>query len=351
MRSIILITLFTFCLFKGADAQRLYSNEFMNIGVGANSFAMGNATVAHINDVTSGYWNPAGLAAQEASISASLMHMPGFLNVVNHDYFAIGYQLEKGRTIGLSMIRTAVDDIPGTNDLYDINGGIDYDRIKSFSVADYGFLFSYAQQSKNENFRYGANVKVIRRTVGDYASAWGFGFDAGMQYTLNKWQFGAVARDVTSTFNAWSFNNEELEITIADSTFNTSEATALEVTLPQFIIGVARNFELNEKYNLLCEMNANVTFAGERHTLIASEFANIDPNIGLQLGYKNTLFARAGINNIQEVTEFGKEEISFIPNIGLGLKFRKLTVDYALTNAANQAVGDYSHVFSLQFSI
>jgi hypothetical protein len=351
MRSVIITIFLSILIIQSVDAQRLYSNEFMNIGVGANSFAMGNATVAHIDDITSGYWNPAGLAAQKTMLTASLMHMPGFLNVVNHDYFALAYQLEKGKTVGLSLIRTAVDDIPGTNDLYDINGNLDYDRIKKFSVADYGFLFSYAQQSKNENFRYGANVKVIRRTVGDYASAWGFGFDLGTQYQAGKWKLGAVARDVTSTFNAWSFNNEELSITIADSTFNTSEASAIELTLPQVILGIARNFDLGKDYELLCEVNANLTFAGQRHTIISSDFANIDPNVGVQLGYKNTLFARAGVNNIQEVTDFGTEEISFIPNIGLGLHFKKLTIDYALTNAANQAIGDFSHVFSLQFAI
>jgi hypothetical protein len=37
-----------------------YSNEFLSVGVGARALSMANANVASVNDVTAGYWNPAG---------------------------------------------------------------------------------------------------------------------------------------------------------------------------------------------------------------------------------------------------------------------------------------------------
>ena len=46
---------------------RKYSNEFLNIGAGARGLAMGNAQVASVEDATSGYWNPAGLATFRSS--------------------------------------------------------------------------------------------------------------------------------------------------------------------------------------------------------------------------------------------------------------------------------------------
>ena len=49
---------------------------------------------------------------------------------------------------------------------------------------------------------------VVRsRGLGDVykRQAWGFGLDAGIQIFQNKWKFGIAARDITSTFNAWSF--------------------------------------------------------------------------------------------------------------------------------------------------
>ena len=38
-----------------------YSNEFMNIGIGARALGMSNAVVTSTNDATSGYWNPGHL--------------------------------------------------------------------------------------------------------------------------------------------------------------------------------------------------------------------------------------------------------------------------------------------------
>ncbi|MBI3235935.1 MAG: hypothetical protein HYZ42_18185, partial [Bacteroidetes bacterium] len=36
---------------------RKYSNEFLNLGAGAQMAGMGNAGVGTINDATAGYWN------------------------------------------------------------------------------------------------------------------------------------------------------------------------------------------------------------------------------------------------------------------------------------------------------
>ena len=43
------------------DITPKYSNEFLSIGVSAKALGMSNAVVAGSDDVTAGYWNPAGL--------------------------------------------------------------------------------------------------------------------------------------------------------------------------------------------------------------------------------------------------------------------------------------------------
>ncbi len=51
--------------FPGIYAQApKYSNEFLAVGVGARSLGMANAQTGITNDVTSAYWNPAGLVNQ-----------------------------------------------------------------------------------------------------------------------------------------------------------------------------------------------------------------------------------------------------------------------------------------------
>ena len=92
------------------------------------------------------------------------------------------------------------------------DGTINFSNISEFSSADYAFLVSFAQQVDLKNgrkFNAGLNAKVIHRKAGDFTKAWGFGFDAAIQYQGERWKLGLVARDVTTTFNAWSFNLNE----------------------------------------------------------------------------------------------------------------------------------------------
>ena len=334
-----------------AESQRLYSNEFMAIGVGARSLAMGNASVANVNDVTAAYWNPAGLVNNNHKLDVGVMHSSYFSGIANYDYLGTNYKIDDNRSIGLSLIRFGVDDIQNTLELYDSDGNIDYNRIKKFSVADYGMLLSYSQKSKIEGLRYGANVKIIHRIIGDFASAWGFGFDVGAQYDFKKWQFGATLRDATSTFNAWKFNNEALEINVLDSTFNTINENEIEITTPRLILGVARTFMLNKNFDLLAEVDIDFTFDGKKHTLLSNDAISADPHFGVELFYKKAVFLRAGINNIQQIKSFDDTNFVIQPNIGLGIQIRNIVIDYALTNIGEQAVGEYSHVFSLRFVI
>ncbi|MCF8373674.1 MAG: PorV/PorQ family protein [Bacteroidales bacterium] len=330
-------------------SQRPYSNEFMSIGVGAPALSMANSTVASISDVSAGYWNPAGLARIENKYGLSLMHSEYFAGIAKFDYVGASYKFDPKKTLGVTLLRFGVDDILNTNDLFDTEGNFNWDRIKKFSVADYGFLFSYAQVAKNPNLTYGANVKIIHRIVGKFASAWGFGFDVGIQYHKNNWRFGAVLRDATNTFNAWSFNSDKLEITVSDSTFNTISSNDLELTLPKALLGVARVFTLNPEFSLLAEFNADFTFDGQKHQIISNDFISIDPHIGIELNYRNFMFFRGGIGNVQDVREFDGESWSMQPNIGLGLKFRNFVLDYALTDVGDQSIADYSNIFSLRY--
>jgi hypothetical protein len=57
---------------------RKYSNEFLNIGAGARSLAMGGSQIATAKDAYAGYWNPAGLVEIRDYPSLSLMHAEYF---------------------------------------------------------------------------------------------------------------------------------------------------------------------------------------------------------------------------------------------------------------------------------
>src|ERR1700742_1894849 len=191
-----------------------YSNEFLNIGAGARGLAMASAQVASVNDATAGYWNPAALANMRGGEpQLSLMHAEYYAGVGKYDFASLALPLKDNkRTLGLTLLRFAVDDIPNTIFLVQPDGTVNFSNITTFSSADYAFIFSLAQRadlSKGRNINFGVNAKVIHRVAGDFASAWGFGFDAAVQMLGDRWKLGAVAKDVTTTFNACSYSIDQ----------------------------------------------------------------------------------------------------------------------------------------------
>jgi hypothetical protein len=347
------VTVAFLCFFATVVSQApKYSNEFLNIGVGARALGMSNSYVTSVNDVTAGYWNPAGLLGIKNQHQVALMHSEYFAGIAKYDYGAFATRLDSSSVLGLSLIRFGVDDIPNTTELIDANGNVDYNRITTFSAVDYAFLVSYAKQLKIPGLRLGANVKIIRRKVGDFAGAWGFGLDAGAQYDYKKWKFAAMARDVTSTFNAWSFNLSEETKQVFLATGNEIPENSVEITLPKLLLGAARKFDFNEKVSLLAELDVDATFDGKRNVLIKNKAISLDPHLGLEASYMNMIFLRAGLGNYQTYTDaVGKKIKTFQPNIGVGVKIKSVYIDYALTDIGDQSVALYSNVFSIKVDI
>lgn len=334
-----------------AQTARKYSNEFMNIGVDAAAFGMANSIVASIDNVNATYWNPAGLM-QLKEQEVALMHAAYFANIANYDYAAFAMPIDDKSAFAFSMIRFGVDDIMNTTELIDKNGNIDYNKISLFSTADYGFTFSYARETPIENLHFGANAKVIRRIIGKFADSWGFGFDLGAQYKHKDWQFGIMVRDITTTFNTWSIDKNRLQdIQDAVPGENQEVPESTEITLPKLQIGVARNFMLNEDFNLLTEVNIHTRFV-ETNDIVSSSFASLTPSLGFQLSYTDLVFVRAGIGNFQDELQIdGVERISFQPNIGIGFHYKGISIDYALTDIGDQSAALYSNVFSLRLDL
>ena len=330
--------------------QVKYSNEFLNIGVGVRSAGMGNAVVASTNDVTAGYWNPASLSKLENNIELGYQHSELFAGVANYDFGGIGFKIDDVSSAGFSFIRSGVDDIPDTRSLMDANGDINYDRIESFSSVDNAFIFHYARKVGPPPLTIGGSVKIVSRKVGEFANAVGFGVDLSALYKLEKVNLGVNFRDISGTWNAWSFNKEELEEVFL-LTNNDVPENSLEITVPQLVVGGGYMHEINEKFTLYPELNLSVTFDGKRNTLIQSDFASIDPRLGLEASYQKIIFLRAGINGFQKAATIDDDEKWYSsPSLGVGVNFKKVAIDYALTNIGGSS-GFYTNSFFIRFGI
>ena len=287
-----------------ADGFKKYAGEFLNNGVGSRALAMGGAYVAVANDVTAGYWNPAGLTGAQG-LQIQFMHAKQFISSVQYDYFSASNQLDEGTTLGLSVIRLGVDDIKDSRDALLgelISDGLDYSKIKMFNVSDYAFFFSYAR-NYDQKLAYGANVKLIYR---DFASesALGIGFDLGAQYRMHpNLVFGLMLRDVTTTMMAWSTSEKEF-------------------IAPSVRPGISYRFNI-EDLDLYLQPSAdfNILFEGRKSAAqVNLGPVSFDSFWGMEIGFRDLAFLRLGYDDQERF------------NGGIGFSITRFAVDYSYMN-------------------
>jgi hypothetical protein len=304
---------------SGLQAQTViskYAGEFMALGVGGRALGMGGAFVAVANDVTSGYYNPAGLANINYP-QLSLMHSEQFGDLVNYDYGAVAIPYSTDMSFGLSVMRLGVDGIPDTrNALYDANGDgivdinedrLDYSRITEFSNQDWAFYLTFAKR-QSENFYWGINAKIIRRDLAEF-SATGIGFDVGAYYMpIENLSLGANLQDATTTLIAWSTGRNEL-------------------VSPTLKVGGAYKFvEILGGY-IMPALDLDIRFENRQ---FASNFnvgpVSFDMHAGFEYNFKNIVSVRAGFNDVKQFT------------VGAGVKLPKLNIDYSFARFSGSEI-------------
>ena len=161
-----------------------------------------------------------------------------------------------------------------------------------------------------------------------------------------------MGKDITSTFNVWNYHLDDEMINTFVLTGNELPQNGVEVTLPRIILGASKLVEFPKNISLLTELNIDLTTDGRRNVLISADPISADPHIGLELNIKDLIFLRSGIGNIQTYTDNTNKSVYTIqPNIGLGLKIKGVTIEYALTDIGDASVALYSNIFSLKFDL
>jgi hypothetical protein len=199
----------------------------------------------------------------------------------------------------------------------------------------------------------GVNAKLIYRNVGKFANGFGFGFDIGAIYqTDNEWNYGITAKDVLTTVNFWNINQKELSTIVNGVEFNPAPKDKMELTMPKINAGISKNFEISRDLNLLPEAGINIDFA-KTAAVISTNFASITPYAGAELAYQKMIFVRLGVNRFQTITDIEdlRRKVSFQPSGGIGIKYKGLELDYAISNSGIGASNYFSNFFSLKLDI
>ena len=294
-------------LLGAADINfRKYAGEFLEIGTDARAQAMGGAFTASQGGVSSVFYNPAGIINIQ-SPQISFMHTQQMIASVNYDYLAGGIKQKDKRVIVMSMVRLGVDNIKDTRNAQRMvnqsgDWNLDWSQIEDFNASDYIFTLSAAQKWR-ESWTWGANLKLIRRNLADY-SANGLGIDLGIQKNiLSHALIGLNFKNVTTTLISWSTGEKEL-------------------VSPSIHAGASYVWEI-QRLNSTFYPVLDLIFRAENRR--ESSTANLgrlsfDYAAGLEYGYHNILFLRAGVDEIQRF------------NVGVGLQIPHVRIDYAFTN-------------------
>ncbi|MBN1996883.1 PorV/PorQ family protein [candidate division KSB1 bacterium] len=130
--------------------------NFLEIGVGGAGLSMGDAYVASSNDVSSIYWNPAGLAWMDNN-QALFMYQPWVVDV-NTLFAGFGLNFPTIGTIALGVFAMSYGDIEVTTMEYQEGTG------ESYTAMDYSVSLAYSRRLVNW-FSFGASAKFVSSQI------------------------------------------------------------------------------------------------------------------------------------------------------------------------------------------
>lgn len=144
--------------------------NFLEYGFGSAGSALGDAYVSLANDLSSVYWNPAGLASMNQS-EAMFMHQPWLVDI-NTSFAATGIVLPRMGTIALSIISADYGEMEVTSLAMQEGTG------EKFSSNDFAAILSYGRKLTTW-FSLGASAKFVSSSI-MHTSASAFAMDLGV---------------------------------------------------------------------------------------------------------------------------------------------------------------------------
>lgn len=284
----------------GGQRTGTASLQFLKIGNGARSAGMGESFVAVSDDISSLYYNPAGLVLfKENGFTAS--HTQWFVDT-RLEYAGGVYHFGGNNAVGLSVTSLRTDDMQVTTELQPGGTG------SYFRFSDLAIGLSFARQM-TEQFSFGATVKYVEEQLGEVKMKSVLG-DLGTYYRtgLGSSRFSVVISNfggqVSPSGNVQLIGNRE------QSTFQAFPPPTI------FKIGFALEPIQDAKNRLTASVQLNSPNDNAEYL-----------NFGAEYAFKEYLFLRGGYK-----INVDAENFSAGAGLRLPLTFAMLNLDYALSN-------------------
>ncbi|PSQ94261.1 MAG: hypothetical protein BRD53_06610 [Bacteroidetes bacterium SW_7_64_58] len=343
---------------------------------------MGGAYVGLADEVSAGYWNPAGLRGLSYP-EISYMHVERFAGAVSFDYGGVAMPITARSTVGVSVFRSGVNDIVNTLSAWNPDRGQPLpgykNRITRFSAADWALFVSYSRQV-SDRLSVGVNFKGIRRSIGDFASAWGYSMDVSARYRTGPYRFGAVIRDVTTMLQSWSVNPDAFEVNCKADTDGDGQEEVFEackndgsliednaaryqavfdqripqggtaLVLPVARLGSGAVWPVGDGHTLTAGLDVDVAVDGQRAFVPNIGDVSFHPRLGMAFRYAGVVELRGGIQRLQIGDPIG---VDVTPSVGAGLDLEQVSVDFSFGDFAGLVAEDlgFSYRISAQLRL
>ncbi len=266
--------------------------NYLHIGIGARSGAMGGAVGSSITGPTAWYLNPAGAATSESfSLSAGRQNLYDDLGI-NQTYAAASIPLIGG-VIGINLNTLGSGPIKRTTELNPFGerlGG------NSFEWTSTTVGIGYAKRL-TDRLSVGGQLKYISEGIPDASTSW-TAFDIGTQF--NTGLYGLVLGGAIQNVGGTSRANGALIQRLITTTDGSQLPESRRVQFFTNNTELPVVFQLSLGTDLLGSANSILGGAGGKHTLgaevnvadgtdISTQYA-----IGAEYGYRNMFFVRGG---------------------------------------------------------
>lgn len=311
------------------------SFQFLKVMTNARHSAMAEASSAVVNTSASVFFNPAGLTTVK-KLDFTADYLDWFLDI-SHLAFAAAYTIPQLGTFAFQGMLTDVGEIRVTT--VESLGFVGDQYLgytgETITPGSQVFGLSFARML-TDKFSFGITAKYAREDLGA-RSADNFMFDGGLTYNtgFRSIKIAAVVRHFGPDVKFYDEVDLPRTDPSTDSTFF-QKYTGKSYPLPQtFNIGVSA-YLLAPSQSLFIESDGQTLLVA--FDLVQPRDFDQQYNLGLEYGFRDILFLRAGY-------KFNYDEESF--SLGFGLAYNKYRIDYAYSDFGDLL--DSVHRFSLGF--
>lgn len=247
--------------------------NFLKIGVSARASAMGEAFCAVADDISSIYYNPAGLA-QIKQKTVGVMHTD-WLQEVNYEFLAYAEPYREDKAFGVALSYLGMSKMK----MKDINN----ETLGDFDAQDLALSIAYAQKINGKLYA-GANLKFIQQKLEEEISS-SAAIDIGLLYKRDDLSFGSCLSNL-GTGVKFIKDKESLPLNLK--------------------VGIAYKL-LDNRVTLGLDINK-------------PQDNNLNFGVGAEYQLTNNLSLRTGYNS--------KNELGNGVGFGAGIRLKKLSLDY-----------------------